>query len=135
MMNDTYYNALVVCEDLERNLDGALQALKKASNWGIVDLIGGGFITSLIKRENMKKAQGYIYNVRDLLRDLADEMQTDAPIMELDVDPDDLLGFTDIVFDNIFSDAMVQTKIEKTYSTLEKLYKENRRLMDRLKNG
>lgn len=134
-MNDTYYNALVVCEDLERNLDGALQALKKASNWGIVDLIGGGFITSLIKRENMKKAQGYIYNVRDLLRDLADEMQTDAPIMELDVDPDDLLGFTDIVFDNIFSDAMVQTKIEKTYSTLEKLYKENRRLMDRLKNG
>ena len=62
-MSTKYIDAIIICEELETVLDEALKELKKASNWGIVDLLGGGFITSLIKREKLKKTNGYLYRI------------------------------------------------------------------------
>ena len=133
-MSTKHIEAIIICEELETVLDEALRELKKASNWGIVDLLGGGFITSLIKREKLKKTSDYLYRIKRLLNDLAKEMNTYSTDFGLDYEIDDLLGITDVWVDNVFSDFATQTKIEKTYNTLVTIYNENQRLLKRLKN-
>ena len=133
-MSKKYIDAIIICEELETVLDEALKELKKASNWGIVDLLGGGFITSLIKREKLKKTNGYLYRIKRLLNDLASEMNTSTIDFGLDIAIDDILGITDLWVDNVFSDFATQTKIEKLYNTLVNIYNENQRLLKRLKN-
>ncbi|MBR3840678.1 MAG: hypothetical protein IKM20_06045 [Erysipelotrichales bacterium] len=133
-MSTKYIEAIIICEELETVLDEALKELKKASNWGIVDLLGGGFITSLIKRDKLKNTSNKLYRIKRLLNDLAEEMNTYSTDFGLDFEIDDLIGVTDIWVDNFFSDFAMQAKIEKTYNTLVDIYNENQRLLKRLKN-
>lgn len=133
-MSTKYIDAIIICEELESVLDEALKEVKKASNWGIVDLLGGGFFISLIKRQKMEKASGYLYRIKRLLNDLAMQLDSYTIDFGLDYNIDDLIGITDLWVDNVFSDFASQIKIEKTYNTLITIYNENQRLLGKLKN-
>lgn len=40
-----------------RSLNAAKENLNSAGNWGFVDMMGGGFFTTMIKRSKMDQAQ------------------------------------------------------------------------------
>ena len=40
-----------------RSLSEAKENLNSAGNWGIVDMLGGGFFTTMMKRSKMDQAQ------------------------------------------------------------------------------
>ena len=95
----------------ERALDSLMEAqnqLRKARNWGIYDIIGGGLFSSLIKHSKIDNARSCIerakYDLQVFNRELRDVS------MNLDFDIGDFLTFFDLM-DSFLADIMVQSKI------------------------
>ena len=95
----------------ERALDSLYEAqnqLRKARNWGIYDIIGGGLISSLIKHSKIDNARSCIerakYDLQCFNRELRDVSY------DLNVDVGDLLTFFDLM-DSFFADLLVQSRI------------------------
>lgn len=57
MMEREIQEALTAGENALQSLYAASEQLDSARNWGIVDLLGGGFFTDLIKHSKMGKAE------------------------------------------------------------------------------
>ena len=91
------------------SLYGAQQELDSAGNWGLLDLFGGGLLSTFAKHRKMDDAQRYMEQAkRDLevfSRELADVSET------LNVNTGDFLTFADYFFDGFIADMMVQSKI------------------------
>ena len=103
----------------ERALDSLYEAqnqLRKARNWGIYDILGGGFISSLIKHSKIDNARSCIerakYDLQCFNRELRDVSY------DLDVDVGDLLTFFDLM-DSVFADLLVQSRIADASRRIE----------------
>ena len=103
----------------ERALDSLYEAqnqLRKARNWGIYDILGGGFISSLIKHSKIDNARSCIerakYDLQCFNRELRDVSY------DLDVDVGDLLTFFDLM-DSVFADLLVQSRIAEASRRIE----------------
>lgn len=102
-------------------IDQAIKELNSASNWGILDLLGGDFIPSLIKRTKIGKAN-------DILNDLPKSLETlNKELSDVDISlpggvPDRLSDeLFDTIFDNIFTDFRVQGEIKENLLALKEL--------------
>ena len=102
-------------------IDQAIKELNSASNWGILDLLGGDFIPSLIKRSKIGKAN-------DILNDLPKSLETlNKELSDVDISlpggvPDRLSDeLFDTIFDNIFTDFRVQGEIKENLLALKEL--------------
>lgn len=58
MMEREIQEALTAGENALQSLYAASEQLDSARNWGIVDLLGGGFFTDLIKHSKNGKSRG-----------------------------------------------------------------------------
>jgi len=102
-------------------LDLAISKLKSAKNWGIWDIMGGGLISNLIKRNKISSANQLIQELNIAMKSLMGELD--------DIDMKALYGlsettwdlFFDIGFDNIFTDVRVQREISSNLNKLESL--------------
>lgn len=99
------------------SLRRAQKALDTARGWGIMDMLGGGLISSLIKHSKVDDAK---YNVEQAKFDLeafCDELQdVNLP----DVHIDGLLSFADFFFDGFLADYLVQRRINEARTQLER---------------
>ncbi len=66
--------ALAVVEDALDCLDAAARDLKSARNWGLLDMLGGGFWISAFKQGRMQAAQEHLNAAQRALSRLADEL-------------------------------------------------------------
>lgn len=65
--------ALAAVEDALDCLDAAARDLKSARNWGLLDMLGGGFWISAFKQGRMQTAQEHLNAAQRALSRLADE--------------------------------------------------------------
>ena len=102
----------------------AIQTLRKAKNWGIYDMVGGGFLATAIKHSNMDEAKSLIHDVQVWLnkfkRELSDVRFTS--IEHLSVQMDSFSTFADYFFDNLIFDWVVQDKINRSLEGCENTY-------------
>ena len=100
--------AIYAGERALQSLREAQEQLRKARNWGIYDIIGGGLFSSLIKHSKIDNARSCIerakYDLQVFNRELRDVS------MNLDFDIGDFLTFFDLM-DSFLADLMVQSKI------------------------
>jgi len=95
----------------ERALDSLYEAqnqLRKARNWGIYDILGGGFISSLIKHSKIDNARSCIERARYDLQCFNRELRDVS--YDINVDIGDFLTFFDLM-DSFFADLLVQSRI------------------------
>lgn len=125
-MIDTYPRPKEISE-LMKIVDEALEALenseidlKSASGWGIVDLFGGGLITSLIKHNDMDDAQIHMNQAKDALSKLSDQLKTVSNDFDFHFDVMDFTDTLDIFMGNIFSDLLVQSSISEARDKIQK---------------
>ena len=97
----------------------ASDQLRSASNWGIVDMIGGGFLTSLIKRDKMSQASACMDRARMALESFSKEVRDVNNAMSLGFESMDFIGMADLFFDNFLVDWMVQSKIGENRRKVE----------------
>lgn len=92
--------------------------LKKASDWGTWDVIGGGTMSTLIKHDYMSKAQSSVSALQSELRYFKSELADVKIYSNLNVSTDGFTKFADFFFDNIFVDLSVQDRIRSSLNSV-----------------
>ena len=119
--------------------DAALDSLRKAEEyldtargWGVVDIIGGGFFSTWMKRNRMEDAKKELAKAKNALRSLTRELGDVRDIEMPNLETGGFLEFADYFMNNFFADMMVQSKINEArnniYVTREKVEKIRARL-------
>lgn len=113
LMNQEIREAIDAGERALTSLRAAKNKLKSSRNWGFFDMLGGGLLSSIMKRSQMDDATRYMEIARQDLRNLQKELQEVHVPMDLKIEVGGFLSFADIFFDNFVVDCMVQMKIEE----------------------
>lgn len=102
-------------------IDCGLSQLESASSWGILDILGGSLISSLVKRNKIGEANRSLDEISSSLKTLNKEL-SDVDRSLPDAIPDRLSDQVfDLVFDNIFTDFRVQGEIKENLIALKEL--------------
>ncbi len=102
-------------------LNEALYYLERAKDIGILDIVGGSLITSLSKYKNIEKANSYIDIFERNMRSFAKQLLDVKFQGNLKVEISTFLKVTDIYFDQIASDTIVQKKIADSLKIAQEL--------------
>lgn len=103
--------AVFAGERARSSLVKALDALDSARGWGIYDILGGGFISTMIKHSKMDKASDYIKQAQEELMCFSRELGDIREYAGINLSTGDFWGFADWFFDGFLSDWMVQGRI------------------------
>ena len=120
----------------ERALDSLREAknqLNSARNWGIYDMIGGGLISSMIKHSKIDQANEWMDQANRDLRCFAKELR-DVDEDGLYVQAGSMASTLDIFFDNVFSDFIVQNRINEARAEIDRMIGRIERTIWDLKN-
>ena len=140
---DLYYKdeieeAIEAADNALDALYDALDLLNKATGWGIFDMVGGGLIASFAKRQKMNEAQKAMDDARESLLIFRDEIGDVDYETDLELGINDFVSFTDVFFDNIFSDIAIQNRIadakDKIDNTIERVRDIRTELCERLRD-
>ena len=120
----------------ERALDSLREAkakLNSARNWGIYDILGGGMISSMVKHSKMSSANEWVERANRDLKRFAKELR-DVDEDGLYVQAGSLASTLDIFFDNVFSDFIVQNRINEARGEIDRMIDRIERTVWDLKN-
>lgn len=113
----------------------AIQALRKAKNWGIYDMVGGGLLATAVKHSKMDEAKSLIQDVQVWLRKFKREL-SDVNILtneDLTIQLSSFSTFADYFFDNLIFDWVVQDKINRSLEGCETICKQVLELVTQLR--
>jgi len=118
-----YQEAIVVGKDIIKHLKAAVQHLRKANNWGTYKNMGGGRMSSYNQRGAIENARNIIIRSQHLMRIFKKELQ-DINVHDFDtrISADQLTGFTNIFFDNLITDWIIQKKIRNTLTEVRSVH-------------
>ena len=92
-------------------LDRAESHLNSASNWGIIDMLGGGLLTTMVKHSKMDDAAADLNEARDALQRFSRELQDVHSFVDFPFNSADVLSFADFFFDGFIADWLMQDRI------------------------
>lgn len=98
------------------SLRNAQKMLGSAGNWGLVDMLGGGFFSGMIKHSKLNDANQQMEDARYQLQSFQKELSDINVPGSFRVDVSDFLMFADFFFDGLIADWMVQSKIGEAKS-------------------
>lgn len=93
------------------SLRQAKERLNSAGNWGIVDILGGGLISTFVKHSKMNEAESLIEQARSDLRRFRKELTDVDAFADIHIKTGDFLAFADYFFDGLIADWMMQSRI------------------------
>ena len=100
-------------------LSQMMEPLDSARNWGIWDMLGGGFFTDMIKHSKIDDANKMSYDVQQCLKRFQKELNDVNEFTDIAVDISSFATFADFFFDGLFADWFVQSKINESISNLD----------------
>lgn len=114
------------------HLTRADEQLAHAQDWGIIDLLGGGLITTMIKHSKMSDATQEIEQAKRAMRELAGYLKDFRNMPNIAVDNDGFLEFADYFFDGIIADWFVQSRINNAKDQVKSAIAEVQGILDGL---
>lgn len=103
--------AIFAGEKALESLYAAQDKLNSARNWGIFDLLGGGFFTDLIKHSKMDDAARCMEDAKHYMKVFQKELKDVDLSCDLRMEVGGFLSFADFFFDGVVADYLVQSKI------------------------
>ncbi|MCI8639174.1 MAG: hypothetical protein HFG41_08545 [Coprococcus sp.] len=116
------------------SLRAAQEDLNSAKNWGIWDMFGGGFITTMLKHSKMDDAKQNMEQARYDLRAFSQELRDVSMFYNLDIETGDFLSFADWFFDGFVVDWMVQDRINKAHEQVAEAIRHVEHILSELQN-
>lgn len=111
IMRQEVQEAIQAGENALQSLYAAKDQLNSAKNWGLFDMFGGGFFTSMIKHSKLDGAAASLeearYNLQIFQRELSD---VHIP-QDLHINVNGFLSFADFFLDGLIADYLVQSRI------------------------
>lgn len=117
---------------VQTSLAEALKSLKSAAGWGIWDMMGGGFITDLVKHSHIDSASDTLRRTQSLLRFFKTELADVRISGDVQLDIGSFATFADFFFDGLFADFFVQRKIHVALQNVKDLETEVQNALDAL---
>ena len=114
-----------------QSLNAARTALHGARNWGIADMLGGGFLSTILKRNRMHEANAAMERAKCDLEQFRDELED----VNIQLATGDFVGFADYFFDGLLFDAVAQHRIGEASVQVERLTEQVELLLARLINS
>lgn len=114
------------------SLYAAQNELNGAKNWGIVDMLGGGFITDLVKHSKMNNAQNHMEQAKYDLQSFSRELRDVSTYINLDFNTSDFLSFADYFFDGLVADWMMQDRINNARSQVDEAIRRVKSILNQL---
>lgn len=102
-------------------LQEAQNALTAARSFGAWDIMGGGFVSSLMKHNKISQAQKSLNEAQYALQAFNKELADINIYLNTSIGFNGVTKFFDIWCDNIFTDIAVQSQIRTTQRNLEQL--------------
>ena len=128
--------ALTAGDEVKSELSKVIGYLKSAGNWGTIDMLGGGLVTTALKHSKIDGAKRSVHQVQYLMerfyRELADVERIPNSALEIQIGSFDT--FADYFFDGLIFDWMVQSKINRSLENSRKVETEITRILNILKN-
>lgn len=131
-MTQEVYEAVNAANDALFHLTQADEMLRHAENWGVIDLIGGGLFSTMIKRSNMADAKLQIEQAKMAMDRLAGYLRQFRRMPYLNIEMDDFLGFADYFFDGIVTDWFAQSRINDAQIQVKNAIAEVQGILDGL---
>ena len=101
------------------SLQAAKENLNSAKNWGLVDMFGGVFFTTMLKHSKMDQAKRNMEQAKYDLRNFSRELNDVNMACNLNIDTGDFLSFADYFFDGFVVDWVVQDRINNAKRQVE----------------
>jgi len=99
-----------------------VNSLRQAKNWGTWDMIDGKRMSSYIKHSRLDTARQLSYKAKQMLIRFEDELndiyQYERAQFDFSLNFESFGRFTDIFFDNLISDWIIQQKISNALATV-----------------
>ena len=111
------------------SLNEAQKQLRKARNWGIYDMLGGGLISSVIKHSRIGDARTCIERAKSDLQKFNDELKDVS--LNLNVDIGGFLTFFDLM-DSFLADVLVQSKLADASRKIDEAIRKVQDILRRL---
>lgn len=89
----------------------AREKLNGAKNWGIFDMMGGGFLADLMKRSKLQGAEMLMEKAKRDVQVFQSELRDVQVSLNLRIEIGAFLSFADFFLDGLVADYMVQSKI------------------------
>ena len=93
------------------SLKNAKEKLNSAGNWGLFDMFGGGFISTMMKHSKMNDAGQLMETAKADLKNFQKELRDINIPLDLRMEVGSFLSFADFFFDGFVADYLVQSKI------------------------
>ena len=114
------------------NLHTARENLNSAKNWGLVDMFGGGFFTTMMKQSRMDQAKRNMDLAKLALRNFSKELNDVNMACNLNIDTGDFLSFADYFFDGFVVDWVVQDRINNAKRQVEEAIRRTESIVNQL---
>lgn len=108
------------------------KSLSSAQSWGIVDLLGGGLITTAIKHSHIGSAHGQINQAQQLLRNFQTEL-ADVQKTNSSINIGLLSTMADFLLDGLLFDWIVQSQINNAQDRTRQLQQKIRSTIEELR--
>ena len=100
-------------------LKEARQSLKCASDWGIADLVGGGFFINMIKHSKLEDASQKLESAKQHIQVFQQELSDVVLPYEIHIRVDGFLTFADFFFDGLIADWLVQSRLKEAREEID----------------
>ena len=127
--------AIVAGERALQSLKSAQEKLNSAGNWGVWDMLGGGFISTMMKQSKMSEAQNHMEDAKYYLKVFQKELSDVNVISDLKMEIGSFLSFADFFFDGFVADYLVQSKISDAKTQVAEAIFRVEELLKELKNN
>ena len=114
------------------SLSAAKENLNSAKNWGLVDMLGGEFFSTMLKHSKMDQAKQNMDQAKYDLRNFSRELNDVNMACNLNIDTGDFLSFADYFFDGFVVDWMVQDRINNAKRQVEEAIRRTESIVNQL---
>ena len=132
--NSQINEALSLTNQILRYVEDAEHALSSARNWGFFDVLGGGFITDLIKHSKLNRARESMDQVNYLMQRLQQLLGSLQLPSDYRMQIGNFATFADFFFDGLFADAYMVSKIMESLDQVRNLKNRLYQLKNRLES-
>lgn len=136
-LNTDMEEALAVGAELVSHLNSMIKLLRTARNWGKWDMHGGSNRAyKYHKHSNIDRAKKVAYKIQSVMSAFEREVRDVYPDFQgfqTNFDLDRFNGFTDLFFDNLISDWIVQQKIVNSLNNVKAILDRVTRIIQSLK--
>ena len=116
------------------SLRTARENLNSAKNWGLVDMFGGGFFTTMLKHSKMDQAKQNMDQAKYDLRNFSKELNDVNLACDLHMDTGDFLSFADYFFDGFVVDCIVQDRINTARRQVDEAIRRTEYIINQLQH-